>query len=127
MELFKLEIVTPEGSIFSGDVKTATLPGVEGEFGVLPGHASLMTELRAGVIEVELPSGKKEAVAVDWGFVKVEETKTTILANGAISIGGDSDSEIAASLESAKQLIQSMSGDVNVAIAKVDSMFRDLR
>lgn len=124
MDLLKLEIVTPEGLIFSGDVKSATFPGTEGEFGVLPAHVSLLTELNAGVIEVELSNGKKDMIAIDWGFVKVEETKTTVLANGAISIGGESESEIATSLENAKKLIQSMSGDVNIAIAKVDSMFK---
>ena len=38
MDTIKLSIVTPTGSIFNGDVKTVTLPGKEGEFGVLPGH-----------------------------------------------------------------------------------------
>ncbi len=125
MELLKLEIVTPEGLIFSGDVKSATFPGTEGEFGVLHGHASLLSELNPGVIEVDLPSSKKEMIAIDWGFVKVEEEKTTVLANGAIAIGGESESDIAISIENAKKLINSMSGDVNVAIAKVDSMFKN--
>ncbi|MDR0467657.1 MAG: F0F1 ATP synthase subunit epsilon [Campylobacteraceae bacterium] len=124
MELLKLEIVTPEGLIFSGDVKSATFPGTEGEFGVLPRHVSLLTGLNPGVIEIDLSSNKKEMVAIDWGFVKVEEEKTTVLANGAVAICGESESEIATSLESAKKLIESMSGDVNIAIAKVDSMFR---
>ena len=54
MDTLKLEIVTPEGQIFSDDIKDVTLPGSEGEFGVYPGHASLVSLLQAGVIDIEL-------------------------------------------------------------------------
>ena len=116
MNTTNLEIVTPEGLIFSGNVKSVTFPGSEGEFGVLPSHAALLTSLKVGVIDIELDNGKKESIAINWGFVKVEETKVTVLADGAVAIGGDSESEIAASLEKARKLIQSMS-DSNVALA----------
>lgn len=53
MDTIKLSIVTPTGSIFNGDVKTVTLPGKEGEFGVLPGHSSLVSTLSVGVIVIE--------------------------------------------------------------------------
>ncbi|MDR2099538.1 MAG: F0F1 ATP synthase subunit epsilon [Campylobacteraceae bacterium] len=123
MNTTKLEIVTPEGLIFSGNAKSVTFPGSEGEFGVLPNHAALLTSLKVGVIDIELESGKKEAIAINWGFVKVEETKITVLADGAVAISGDSESEIAASLEKAKKLIQSMSdSNVALAMAKVDSV-----
>ncbi|MDD3323781.1 MAG: ATP synthase F1 subunit epsilon [Sulfurospirillaceae bacterium] len=127
MDTLKLEIVTPEGQIFSGDVKTVTLPGSEGEFGVLPGHASLVSLLQAGVIDIELSSGSHEVVAINWGHAKVDEKSVTILADGAVSIGGGSDSEIANSIETAKKLIESMS-DSDVAIAtataKIESISR---
>ena len=116
METLKLEVVTPEGQIFSKDVKTVTLPGSEGEFGVLPGHASLVSLLKAGVIDIELADGRHEVVAINWGHAKVDEEKVTVLADGAVSVQGESESEIAASLESAKKLIESMS-DSDVAIA----------
>ncbi|MDR2341878.1 MAG: F0F1 ATP synthase subunit epsilon [Campylobacteraceae bacterium] len=123
MNTTNLEIVTPEGLIFSGNVKSVTFPGSEGEFGVLPSHAALLTSLKVGVIDIELDNGKKESIAINWGFVKVEETKVTVLADGAVAIGGDNDSEIAASLEKARKLIQSMSdSNVALAMAKVDSV-----
>lgn len=116
METLKLEVVTPEGQIFSQDVKTVTLPGSEGEFGVLPGHASVVSLLKAGVIDIELVDGRHEVVAINWGHANVDEEKVTVLADGAVSVQGESESEIAASLESAKRLIESMS-DSDVAIA----------
>ena len=113
MENMKLELITPNGTIFDGVIKSATLPGAEGEFGVLPEHAGTVTLLNAGVIEIEKADGSKETVAVNWGTAKVEESKITILADGAVAISG---SDIKASLEAAKELVKSMS-DSDAAIA----------
>lgn len=125
MDTLKLEIVTPEGLIFSNNIKDVTLPGSEGEFGVYPGHASLVSLLQAGVIDIELSDGKHEIVAINWGHAKVDEDSVTVLADGAVAIGGSSESEIAKSLNSAKELIKSMS-DSDIAIAtataKIESM-----
>lgn len=127
MDLLKLEIVTPEGQIFSNDIKDVTLPGSEGEFGVYPGHASLVSLLQAGVIDIELSDGKHEVVAINWGHAKIDENSVTVLADGAVSIGGNSEGEIAKSLDSAKKLIESMS-DSDIAIAtataKIESIAR---
>jgi F-type H+-transporting ATPase subunit epsilon len=60
METIRLSIVTPNGMIFDGNVKTVTLPGKEGEFGVLPGHASLVSALTVGVIEIEKTDSTKK-------------------------------------------------------------------
>lgn len=115
MNTLKLEIVTPEGQIFSNDVKSVTLPGSEGEFGVLPHHASLVTLLNAGIIDIELKDGNHDVVAINWGHVKVDENSVTVLADGAVSISGGSESEIARSLEAARDLLKSI-GDSDVAI-----------
>jgi len=116
MNTLKLEIVTPEGQIFSNDVKSVTLPGSEGEFGVLPHHASLVTLLNAGIIDIELKDGNHDVVAINWGHVKVDENSVTVLADGAVSISGGSESEIARSLEAARDLLKSI-GDSDIAIA----------
>jgi len=125
MNTLKLEIVVPTGQIFSNDVKSVTLPGKEGEFGVLPNHASLVTLLQAGVIDIELKDGAHDIIAINWGHVKVDENSVTVLANGAVSIGGSSESEIAQSIEAAKKLLESISNsDVAIAMAtaKIDSI-----
>lgn len=124
MDKLHLEIVTPEGMIFSNDVKSLTLPGVEGEFGVLPGHASVVTLLKAGAIEIFDLNSVKNIVAVNWGYVKVDEKSVSVLVDGAVFIDGDNQSEIAKSLESAKELVKSMSSDsatLAATIAKIDS------
>lgn len=119
MNTIKLSIVTPNGAIFNGDVKTVTLPGKEGEFGVLPGHASLVSTLTVGVIVIE-KEDSTEAVAINWGHVKVDENSVDVLADGAIPLTQGEDSEIAKNIEAAKDLVSSVK-DSNVSVAAVES------
>lgn len=119
MNIMKLSIVTPNGLIFEGDIKSVTLPGKEGEFGVLPGHASLVSTLSVGVIVIE---GKNttDAIAVNWGHVKVNESSVDVLVDGAIALTAGEDSEIAANIEAAKELVNSVR-DSNVSLATVEA------
>lgn len=122
-----LEIVTPEGLIFSNDVKMVVLPGSEGEFGVLPSHASLVSLLKVGVIDIEMQDGHHEVVAIDWGYAEVNENKVVVLANGAVYVSGNSESELAKSLQKAKDLITAMSDSnpiLAAAISKMDTVAR---
>jgi len=115
MELMKLEIVTPDGVIFDAEVKQVTLPGSEGEFGVLTNHATLVSLLDTGVIIIEKSDGSELAVAINSGYVKVDEEKTTCIVDGAVALSGD-DSDLAKALEKAKTLLKSTEAS-NVAIA----------
>ncbi len=119
MDTIRLSIVTPNGEIFNDDVKTVTLPGKEGEFGVLPGHSSLISSLTVGVIVIE-KANSTEAVAINWGHVKVDEKSVDVLADGAISLTAGKDSEIAKNIEAAKELVKSVK-DSNVSVAAVEA------
>lgn len=119
MDTLKLSIVTPNGPIFNGDVKTVTLPGKEGEFGVLPGHSSLVSSLTVGVIVIE-KENTTEAVAINWGHVNVSETSVDVLADGAVALTQGGDSDIAKAIDAAKELVNSVS-DANVSIASVEA------
>lgn len=77
-----LEIVTPEKLIFSGKAEEVTVPGSEGEFGVLKGHAALLSGVDIGELSV-LREKKKVLFALNSGFVEVAEDKVTILAETA--------------------------------------------
>lgn len=119
MDTMKLSIVTPNGQIFSDDVKSVTLPGKEGEFGVLSGHASLVSSLSVGVIIIEKSSGT-EAVAINWGYVKVDENSVDVLVDGAVALNQDGDSQTAKNIDAAKTLVSSVQ-DSNVSLAAVES------
>ena len=119
MDTIKLSIVTPNGEIFSDDVKTVTLPGKEGEFGVLPGHSSLVSSLTVGVIIIE-KADSTEAVAINWGHVKVDEQSVDVLADGAIALTSGEDSTIAKNIEAAKTLVNSVK-DSNVSVVSIEA------
>ncbi|MGB6327445.1 MAG: ATP synthase F1 subunit epsilon [Halarcobacter sp.] len=119
MDTLRLSIVAPNGQIFSDDVKTVTLPGKEGEFGVLPGHASLVSSLTVGVIIIE-KADSTEAVAINWGHVKVSESSVDVLVDGAVALTSGADSEISKNIEAAKDLVNSVK-DANVSLAAVEA------
>lgn len=79
----QLEIVTPEAKIFSDDVEMVTLAGVEGEMGILPGHAPVMTQLAAGELVVR-KEGRNIFLAVGDGFVQITGERVTVLTDMAI-------------------------------------------
>ncbi len=120
----KLEIVTPGGLIYEGDVKMVTLPGKEGEFGVLPGHASLVSLLDTGVITVETAEGKEIMIAINHGYVKVDENKVSCIVDGAVLIT-DEEGTLSEKMEEAKELLRkAQTSDVAIAAAvgKVESI-----
>ncbi|WP_345974666.1 ATP synthase F1 subunit epsilon [Sulfurimonas sp. HSL3-7] len=120
METLNLEVVTPSGMIFNGKAVSVTLPGEEGEFGVLPHHAALTTLLKAGVVDIENENKNVESIVVNWGVVQVNEAKVVVLVDGAVAIRGETESEIAKALDDAKTLLSDIS-DSNIAIAAVSA------
>ena len=83
MATLKLEIVTPEAKVYSEDVDMVTLPGVEGEMGILPMHVPLMTQLTSGEI-IARKDGRDYFLAVGDGFVEVTGERVSIITDMAI-------------------------------------------
>jgi len=79
-----LEIVTPEQMAFSGEVAEVTIPGTEGEFGVLRGHESLLSYVGIGELSFTI-GNKKHIYAVNTGFTEVTSNKVTVLVETAES------------------------------------------
>ena len=79
----KLEIVTPEASIYSEDVEMVTLPGSEGEMGVYPMHVPLMTQVNAGELVVR-KNGQDYFLAIGEGFVEITGDHMAVLTDMAM-------------------------------------------
>ncbi|HPJ96669.1 MAG TPA: F0F1 ATP synthase subunit epsilon [Syntrophales bacterium] len=77
-----LEVVTPEAMVFSGNVEEVTIPGTEGEFGVLKGHASLLSSIEVGELNFT-KDGKKTFYAAGTGYAEVTSSKVTVLLETA--------------------------------------------
>ena len=81
-EKLKLEMVTPYKRVLSEEVDELTAPGFVGEMGILPGHTPLLTTLRVG--ELSYKKGSEQFhVAVNWGYLEVEEDSVTVLVDTA--------------------------------------------
>ncbi len=86
----QVEVVTPERSAFSGPATYVIARGTEGELGVLPEHAPLITALRESVLMVRRPDGQEIRMGVTGGFLEVTPTRVTVLADG-VNLPGEED------------------------------------
>jgi len=77
-----MEIVTPEKMIFSGKIEEVTIPGAEGEFGVLRGHEAFLSSVNIGELNF-IKEGKKTYYSVNTGYAEVTASKVTILIETA--------------------------------------------
>ena len=75
-----LEVVTPFRTVLKEDVDSVTLPGIEGEMGILPEHVPLLTTLDAGIMSYVNGNGKTQAIAVHWGYAQVDGNNVRVLA-----------------------------------------------
>ena len=75
-----LEVVTPHRTVLVEDVESVTLPGIEGELGILPEHIPLLTTHDTGIMSYKNGSGKTQAYAVHWGYAQVEGNSVRVLA-----------------------------------------------
>ena len=83
MPTFQLEIVTPEKTVYSGEVEQLRAPGTEGGFGVLAGHHPMLASLRIGEMVFSEPKQGPKSVAISGGFAEVQRDRVTVLAETA--------------------------------------------
>jgi F-type H+-transporting ATPase subunit epsilon len=105
--MLRLEIVTPEAKTYSDDVDSVVIPGIDGELGVLPLHAPVMTLLEPGELRV-LKGGQELRLAVGEGFVEITPEKVAVLTDMAVK---ESDIDESAAEEAIRRAEQAMSGE----------------
>ncbi|WP_373818633.1 F0F1 ATP synthase subunit epsilon [Glaesserella sp.] len=82
--LFELTVVSAEQKIFSGQVISIRVSGIEGELGVYAGHTPLLTAIKPGMVKYTLEDNKEEFIYVSGGFLEVQPNVVTVLADVAI-------------------------------------------
>jgi F-type H+-transporting ATPase subunit epsilon len=95
-------LVAPERELFHGLVDQVVAPGEDGDFGVLPGHAPLMSTLRPGAIRV-LDGGSERKIFVYGGFADVTPDGLTILAEEALDVAEIDSAKVASDLKNAEE------------------------
>ncbi|HKF63804.1 MAG TPA: F0F1 ATP synthase subunit epsilon [Dongiaceae bacterium] len=124
-EQVQFELVSPERLVVSRPVEMVVVPGVEGDFGVLPGHAPLISEVRPGVIAVFEGGKVEERIFVAGGFAEVTGDRCTVLAEQALPIN-EIDRALAESelkdaredLDDAKSDHERMAAETAIAVAE---------
>ncbi len=105
----QFELVSPARLLFSGSVASVTIPGTEGEMGIYPGHAPVLSTLRPGIVTVYRDSGTTDRIFVKGGMVEVNPQGLTLLAEVAIPV---------AELDAAAMARQIKSAEDDLAAAK---------
>ncbi|HET7681110.1 MAG TPA: F0F1 ATP synthase subunit epsilon [Xanthobacteraceae bacterium] len=107
MATFHLDLVTPDKLLFSGAVEQVDVPGAEGDFGVLAGHAPLVAMLKPGVLVVH-EGGKQHRLVVIGGFAEVSSEGLTILADFAGPVESFDRAVIASQIAETEQRIKEL-------------------
>ena len=113
----QFELVSPERLLVSRPVEMVVVPGVEGDFGVLPGHAPLISEVRPGVIAVFEGGKVEERIFVAGGFAEVTAERCTVLAEQALPIAEIDRGAVEADLKDAREDLADAKNDQERAAA----------
>ena len=120
MATIKVDVVSAEEQIFSGQAKFVALPGEAGELGILPGHTPLITRIRPGAVRIEAENGEEEFVFVAGGILEVQPGAVTVLADTAIR-GKDLDEAKAEQARNAAQeALQNTGSNLEYATAQAE-------
>ncbi len=85
-EKVAFELVSPERLLFSAEVDMVVVPGTEGDFGVLPGHAPLISSVRPGIIRIHDQGQVSDRIFIKGGFAEVTPEGCTVLAEEAVPL-----------------------------------------
>jgi F-type H+-transporting ATPase subunit epsilon len=110
-DTFKFELVTPERMLMSQDAARVVIPGMEGRFTVLPGHAPVISALRPGVIELSLADGQTARIFAKGGFAEVDAAHVTVLAERAWDVEHLDQTVIASELVTAEAELAAATSD----------------
>jgi F-type H+-transporting ATPase subunit epsilon len=107
---FKFELVSPERLLMSGDAEQVVVPGAEGDFAVLPGHAPMLSTIRPGVLTVTMADGKSSRIFVRGGFAEADAVSLTVLAQQATDLAAVAKDWVSQEIEASEKRL-SQAGD----------------
>lgn len=116
----RLDIVSAEKAIFSGEVEMVFATGTLGELGIAPGHAPLLTSLKPGNIRALLPNKAEEIFFVSGGMLEVQPFIVTVLADTALRAADIDEAAAIAAKEKAEHDLANKSADIDFAKAQAE-------
>ncbi len=120
MATIKVDIVSAERAIFSGDAAMVFAPALLGEVGIAPGHAALLTRLAPGEVRVQLVSGEEQAFYVSGGMLEVQPKVVTVLSDTAIRAHDLDEAAVLKAKQEAEDTLKDRSGKLDVSKAQAE-------
>ena len=114
----EFELVSPERLLLSAPVEMVVIPGAEGDFGVLPGHAPMISTLRTGVIATYAGGNVDKQIFVAGGFAEVAGPRCTVLAEEAVALDEIDRAAVEARVTAARDNVDSARDDAQRALAE---------
>jgi F-type H+-transporting ATPase subunit epsilon len=116
-----VDVVSAEEQIYSGEAEFVVLPGIEGELGVYPRHTPLFTQIRPGAVRIKVPDkAEEEFVFVQGGFLEVQPTKVTVLADTAIRAHDLDEAKAIEAKRRAEEAMANQDSEENLASAQAE-------
>ena len=121
MSTIRIDVVSAEESIYSGDAEFVVLPGIMGELGIYPRHAPLITQIKAGTVRIKLPGQEEEVlVYVQGGILEVQPTHINVLSDTAIRAADLDEAKVLEAKRQAEQAIIARSEKQDIATAEAE-------
>ena len=114
----RLDIVSAEKELFSGDCEMVFAPGSQGELGIAPRHAALVTRLKPGVVRAKRPGGEEESFYVSGGILEVQPHTVTVLSDTGERAGDLDEAAALEAKERAERLLSERHADIDEAAAR---------
>ena len=115
-----VDIVSAEGEIFSGEATMVFVPGVQGDLGIAPRHAPLLTALKAGEVRVQTPDGKEHGFYVGGGMLEIQPQRVTVLADTALRAKDFDEAAALAARQRADEMLRERGEEISVADAEAE-------
>lgn len=113
----KVDIVSAEGEIFSGEATMVFAPGSQGDLGIYPRHAPLLTMLKAGEVRVQTPDGAEQVFYVGGGALEIQPHLITVLADTALRARDIDEAAALAAKQQAEETLRGRAGAIDHAEA----------
>src|SRR5215470_8984873 len=112
---FKVDIVSAEQAIFSGDAEMVIAPGESGELGILPEHVPLLTRVKPGTVRVQREGAPEEVIYVSGGMMEVQPDRVTVLADTSVRAHDLDEAKALEAERQAKEALANKTGALEVA------------
>ena len=121
MATMRIDVVSAEESIYSGEAEFVVLPGVVGELGTYPRHAPLITQIKAGVVRIKVPGkAEEEAVYVQGGFLEVQPDHVNVLSDTAIRAADLDEAKVVEAKRLAEEALRARSEKQEIASVEAE-------